>query len=192
MRIFWLASAALIVSTGVAFAQTSMSAPAPTGAPNAPVETSPGMSPGNTAPNSQAGGMASGMAGGMSGAAQMHAGMAGTQADAGAVKDLEMAKAALGKHDKAKAEENLSHAQTMLLTRSVPQSPGMAMQTDHSPAYMSVTKARAALQASHFIRSKTDTDMAIHQLQEGRSEGMNNPAAGGVGGTTGTSPVTTQ
>jgi hypothetical protein len=46
MRSLLLASAAIFLTTGAAMAQ-STTAPAPTGAPNAPAMTTPGMSPGN-------------------------------------------------------------------------------------------------------------------------------------------------
>ena len=50
MRSLWLASAAFIVSAGMACAQTTPSSPAPNGATNAPAMASPSMSPGKTAP----------------------------------------------------------------------------------------------------------------------------------------------
>jgi hypothetical protein len=49
MRSFWLGSAALLMSTGLALAQTATPAPAPTAGPSALVVTQPGASPGNTA-----------------------------------------------------------------------------------------------------------------------------------------------
>lgn len=63
MRSALLASAALILCSGAALAQTS--APAPTGAPNAASTTGPSMSPGNMAPSSTG---ASSSGGGMSAA----------------------------------------------------------------------------------------------------------------------------
>ncbi len=52
MRSIWLASAAFMVTAGMAVAQVST--PAPEGATNVPVETAPGQSPGKTAPPASA------------------------------------------------------------------------------------------------------------------------------------------
>jgi len=55
MRLALLASAAFCMTAGVAMAQTSMSTPAPTGAPNAAMSSpAPQASPGNMAPSSDA------------------------------------------------------------------------------------------------------------------------------------------
>jgi len=53
MRSLLLASAAFIICSGAALAQTATTSPAPTGAPNAPAMAPPGMSPGNAGSTAQ-------------------------------------------------------------------------------------------------------------------------------------------
>ena len=100
-----------------------------------------------------------------------------------------MAKRALARHDKTDANQHLSYAETLMLTRSVSSSNG---KMDNSPSYMSVTKARTALRAGHFQTAKTDVEMALRQLHQGNggmgagttsSTGSSTPS--GTGGNTG-------
>ncbi len=223
MRSILLASAAIIISTGAAFAQMSPS-PAPTGAPGAPVMTSPGASPGNTAPppsgpnapmsspeNTGVGGGTTASAPAPTGAPQaaqvtqpgaspgnmapsttpsntadmtppvnepamkmsastgmphpmMHHAMTMPEdADAGTY--LHIAKVALKHDDKMVADDALSHAETRLLTRSVPQSG--TIPTDDSPAVTSIEHARMAIGSGDLSTASSDTSMAISQVSSG-------------------------
>ena len=188
MRTLWLTSAALIVSAHFACAQTMSPAPAPTGAPNAPAETSPGMSPGNTASPSPSmaqpsnsgsmnngamsnGAMSNGSMsnGSMSNGSAMNqsSGMASSgshhmrkmPADASAASYLQIAQSATQHHNKARADEALSRAETRLLTRSVPQS--SAASPDQSPAITAITQARQALRAGDFTQASAEINTAM-------------------------------
>jgi hypothetical protein len=200
MRTLWLASAAFIVSTHFASAQPATPAPAPTGAPNAPTETSPGMSPGNTAsptatpmtPPSNSGAMSPGATsngsmsngsmsnGTMSPGATSNGAMSNGSmsngsamspnashhkmpANASAAKYLQIAQSAIDHHNKARADEALSRAETRLLTRAVPQS--SATSPDESPAITAITQARQALKAGDFKQASAETNTAIQQEQ---------------------------
>ena len=210
MRTLWLASAAFIVSTHFASAQPATPAPAPTGAPNAPTETSPGMSPGNTAsptatpmtPPSNSGAMSPGATsnGSMSNGTMSNGSMSnGTMspgatsngamsngsmsngsmsngsamspnashhkmpANASAAKYLQIAQSAIDHHNKARADEALSRAETRLLTRAAPQS--SATSPDESPAITAITQARQALKAGDFKQASAETNTAIQQEQ---------------------------
>jgi hypothetical protein len=185
MRTLWLASAAFIVSTHFASAQPATPAPAPTGAPNAPTETSPGMSPGNTAsptatpmtPPSNSGAMSPGATsnGTMSNGAMSNGTMSNGSAmspnashhkmpaNASAAKYLQIAQSAIDHHNKARADDALSRAETRLLTRAVPQS--SATSPDESPAITAITQARQALKAGDFKQASAETNTAIQQEQ---------------------------
>jgi len=223
MRSLWLASAAFMISAGIACAQTQGAAPAPNGAASAPVETTPGNSPGKTAPpasdmqgqNSMAP-MGSNMgapapapngaanapqetpAGASPGktapaSAQSHVTSTGAAqtastaaesstttpahhwhhgaalpAEGSASEYLRIAKAAIRHHDTARAEDALSHAETRMLTRSVPQA--AAIPVDDSPAVTDIEHARAALRAGDLQEAANDTDMALHEAHHGMME----------------------
>jgi hypothetical protein len=199
MRKLWLASAAFIASTSIACAQTPSPAPAPTGAPNAPVETAPGLSPGNTAsptstmgPGTTPGAMSPGMSSGTSpspgkpassetNATPNHMPSTATgssqnamapqasgqgnpmPADASTMKYLHIARTAIRHHDKARADDALSNAETLMLTRAVPQS--SAMSADDSPAVAAVTQARQALKAGDYQQATSQTETAMQQVR---------------------------
>jgi hypothetical protein len=171
MRSFWLASTALLITAGVAAAQTSQATPAPTGAVTSPKVTPPGVSSGNMAPTpgttmsmskpgagapapdgavsapapdgavsaptmtAAAPGPASGR---MAPAASKTAATGTTHPwhhhwsngpmtsgklpeDASATTYLHIAKTAIGDHNLSLADDALSHAETRLLDRAVPQ-----------------------------------------------------------------------
>jgi hypothetical protein len=201
MRSLWLASAALIVTTGMAFAQTSTPGMAPAGAPNAPVETSPGMSPGKTAPPSgmsnqgmsnqgTSSGMQSPPANGSGSSAMgngsMGNGSTGTgmtphhahhehMAANGSTKMyLHMAQEAIRQHNRTQADEALSHAETRMLTRAVPQS--TAATADSSPGVTAIENARAAVRKGNWAEAAQDTQMA---MQHHANEGTGNEGMGG-------------
>ncbi|MDE1896154.1 MAG: hypothetical protein KGH91_03660 [Rhodospirillales bacterium] len=178
MRKIWMASAALLMTSGVALAQTNSmssgaSSPAPTGAVNAPVETQPGQSPGNTAPNNMApddqssGGMsssgmapnsASGSSGGMTDSTSQNE----MSTNSGARTYLHMAQHAIEHHEKTRAESALGHAETRLLTRSV--DAGSSMSMDQSPAVKAIEDARNALSSGDYSTASQDTSNALQQL----------------------------
>jgi hypothetical protein len=83
-------------------------------------------------------------------------------ADADAGTYLHIAKQAIAHKDKARAEDALSHAETRLLSRAVPQTD--ADQTDDAPAIKSIEQARAALTSGDMDTAKSDTDRAMHQM----------------------------
>lgn len=187
MRTLWLTSAALIASVQFACAQTM--SPAPAGTPNAPAEMSPGnmASPSsNMAQPSNSGAMGNGSMsngsmsngsmsngamsnGSMSNGAAMNqsSGMTSSgsypmrkmPADASAASYLQIAQSATQHHNKARADEALSRAETRLLTRSVPQS--SASSPDQSPAITAITQARQALSAGDFTQASSDINTAI-------------------------------
>jgi len=249
MRSLWLASAAFIVTTTIACAQTTTPAPAPNGASNAPVETAPGLSPGKAAapasamaPGTTTGGSMSGgtmsqgsmsqgsmsqgsiqspspapngstnapqmtqapaspgksapsnsastmsspsstpstsqMAAdnGSAGMAKpMHHFMGAMPANGSAGTYLHIAKFAIRHNDKARAEDALSHAETRLLTRSVPQS--STIPTDDSPAVTAIEQARQAVKAGNWQEAAADTDAAIHQMHHGMMDNASDSSA---------------
>ena len=238
MRSLWLASAALIVSTGIACAQTSTAAPAatnstngpvqtnpglspgqttpppstsgqsmtspgaasmapagpgnstaanapaPDGAANAPIESSPGSSPGKTGPNTQDQAIAppaqpathqSASAATPEGEGKHHMRhphhMGGPlPAEASAAAYLHVARDALRHNDKARADDALSHAETRILTRAVPQS--ASIPTDDSPAISSIEHARQALAAGNLSEASSDTEAAMHEIHHGPMANM--------------------
>ncbi len=155
MRSLWLASAALVVTTGMACAQTTP----------APAETAPGMEPGNMAPP---GAMSPGTMSGPqsspgSGAKGMapHHHQAHTPADGSTMMYLHIADQAIHHHNRAQADEALSRAETRMLTRTVLQTSGPA--ADTSPDVTAVENARAALRKGDWAEAAQDTKMAMQQ-----------------------------
>jgi len=223
MRSLWLASAALVLSTGIACAQTA-AAPAATNSANGPVETNPGLSPGQTTPPASTGqttlapaapdssasaapapdsgpgtptetapGASPGKTGPNTGAEQAvapssdqsastsmpeapkthhwrHMEGGPLPADGSAAMYLHLARDAIRHNDKSRAEDALSHAETRILTRAVPQS--SAIPVDDSPAIASIQHARQALSAGNMSQASSDTDMAMHQIHHGTMGGM--------------------
>jgi hypothetical protein len=197
MRTIWLASAAFIIGTGIACAQTATPSPAPAGATSGPVQTSPGMSPGKETPPASAqppetingagtssampgtgtGNASSGMTNGTTGTtsadntgmapkhtAMMHhhdADMA-MPTDGTPASYLHIAKDAIHHHNKMRADNALSDAETLLLTRSVPQTD--ATPVDHSPAVKSIEHARQAVRDGDMMTASTDIDHAMMQI----------------------------
>lgn len=215
MRRIWLASTALLLTAGIACAQsTSTSAPAPDGAISAPQASSASGSPGKMAPASTSSGspmssdgsanagvaspapdgavsapdvtqsaapgtapgkmapgpnadnapaMSGGMGGGAMGGSTHHHhwahGMAGGKLpeDASAKAYLHMAGGAIRHHNAAMADDALSHAETRLLNRSVPQGD---ISADDSPAIQSIEAARQAVHAGDFTKAAQDTKAA--------------------------------
>ncbi|OYY05451.1 MAG: hypothetical protein B7Y73_01655 [Acidocella sp. 35-58-6] len=130
MRSLWLASAAIVLSAGMACAQS-----APPGDQNV-ASTAPPM-----------------------GAMPMQHSMIShgpLPQDASVQTYLRIAEVAIHGRNKAKADDALSHAETLVLTRSVPQSAGIPV--DHSSRVETIEQARAALasgdfgQAAHLTR----------------------------------------
>ncbi|OYV33640.1 MAG: hypothetical protein B7Z80_23485 [Rhodospirillales bacterium 20-64-7] len=78
---------------------------------------------------------------------------------------LQIAGAAIHGRDKVKADDALSHAETLVLTRAVPQSAGIPV--DHSSRVEIIEQARAALASGDFsqaARSATsDKNLRIFQ-----------------------------
>lgn len=244
MRSMLLASAAFILVSGVALAQTPMPAPAPDNATNGSPQTSQGMSPGKTpsadsnqgasngtgysnsttqnppvnAPqNGQMGDntMAPNTAGtssnnaGMNGGSPMnsnspmgnganamnnsssshHAMQHGDHAlpqNASASTYLRFARDALRHHQRGRADDALSHAETLMLTRAVPQS--AASEADSSPGITAIENARQALRSGNYQQASVDTERAMRHSgggmgMEGSSGGMGNSSMnGGAGG----------
>ncbi len=142
--------------------------PAPTGAPGAAQVTPPGASPGNMAPNN----------GAMASNTHMH-GAYRTMAmpsDGDARTYLHIAADAIKAHNKMRADDALSHAETRMLDRAVPASTG-AM-ADDSPAVTSIEHARQALAAGDYATAASDTKMAMHEHHGmmGSPDAMGGPA----------------
>ncbi len=209
MRTIWLASTALMMSAGLALAQSSptasTTAPAPTGSIASPQTAPQSASPGNMAPTSSptgtqqltpapsAGGNGTtggnGMTGdtgmtsggdmtgsgttggtmtgsGTAGGGDMTGGSGGTAAttgshhhwdhmgamhhlpaDATPAVYLHIAQAAIRHHNATLADEALSHAETRLLNRAVPQG---QVGSDTSPVIQSIETARHALKSGDY------------------------------------------
>jgi len=81
-------------------------------------------------------------------------------ADADAKTYLHIAATAIKHHDKALAEEALSHAETRLLTRAVPAA--AAASPDDSTAVTAIEHAREALMSGDYSTAASDTRMAMH------------------------------
>jgi len=191
MRSILLASAAIILSAGIACAQSATPPPAPNGATNGPIETSPGLSPGKETPpaagqapstvspatSTDSAAPANGTSMGNdkntvtanthSVATMHHSYSQATMPMNGAPASyLHIAKTAIHQHNKMRADDALSHAETILLTRAVPQ--GDANPVDHSPAIASIEGARKAVQADDMMTASSDIDMAMSQIRHGR------------------------
>ncbi len=203
MKTIWLASTALLITAGSAFAQSNQTAaPAPTGAVSSP-QVTPSGAPGNMAPApgktsmssitpsattpapngavsapDVTAGAAPGTAPGKMGTGTNS--MASTASDsaisagpthihhhwsstttlpqnASATTYLHIAKSAIWHHNTALADDALSHAETQLLNRSVPQG---QIAADDSPSVQSIESARQALKAGNYSQASTDTKKA--------------------------------
>jgi hypothetical protein len=97
--------------------------------------------------------------------------MANLPANANTGTYLHIAKMAIHKHELARADDALSHAETRLLTRSVPADSGSL--ADNSPAVSSIEHARSALSAGNYAQASSDTDTAMQQAH-GDIGGMSN------------------
>jgi hypothetical protein len=82
---------------------------------------------------------------------------------------LKIAADAIKNHQKAMADDALSHAETRILTRAVPASAGAA--PDDSPAISAIEHARSALASGDYQQAASDTRMAIHD-RHGMMGGM--------------------
>jgi hypothetical protein len=87
---------------------------------------------------------------------------------------LKIAADAIRQHQKAMADDALSHAETRLLTRAVPASAGA--EPDQSPAIDAIEHARSALASGDYRLAAADTKMAMHA-----HHGMMNGSMGGAG-----------
>lgn len=72
---------------------------------------------------------------------------------------LRIAEKAIHGRDKARADDALSHAETLVLTRSVPQSAGIPV--DHSSRVEIIEQARAALASGDFGQAAHLTHRAM-------------------------------
>ncbi|HTJ91319.1 MAG TPA: hypothetical protein VL356_14235 [Acidocella sp.] len=190
MRSLWLASAAFIVISGTAFAQTNpspgmanpgyqsqgtMSQPGTMGNPNQGTMSQPGtMGNPNQGTMSQPGTMGNPNQGAM---AEPSAGY-----DT-AARYLQRARTAIQQHRRAQADTLLSNAETIMLTRAVPQSSGPT--PDTSPRVTAISNARAAVQQRNWTSALQYTDEAIQH------HGAMNPNGAGQGAMSpnGTSPA---
>jgi hypothetical protein len=217
MRKILLASAALMLSTGLACAQSATPSPAPAGSTSGAMGTTPGMSAGQTTP--PAAGMAPGAVGapsnlttpdstsGMTGSRTTPAATPGTPSgattDTGATNSqaatpsttsdtnpdmsapkpapmkhhmsahtgmpsdgtpgtyLHIAKDAIRHHNAMRADDALSHAETLMLTRAVPQD---ASQVDQSPGVSTIEDARKAVKAGDMQTASSDIDKVMGQM----------------------------
>jgi hypothetical protein len=89
-------------------------------------------------------------------------------ADASAGIYLHIAQTAMKHHDKTTADDALSHAETRLLTRAVPQ--GATIPVDDSPAISAIESARKALASGNMMQASTDTSTAMSQMHGGMGE----------------------
>jgi hypothetical protein len=137
MRSFWLAAASFALSTGIAFAQTTPSTTPSAGAMG-------NMVPSGGAP-----------------ASTPHYTGTGTTGTTAAMY-LHMAKVAVGKGNKAAADEYLSRAETRMLSRAVPSSE--ANQPINTPGIAAVRSARADIKAGNMTQANTDIDTAMNEL----------------------------
>jgi hypothetical protein len=77
--------------------------------------------------------------------------------NASATTYLHIAKSAISHHNVTLADDALSHAETQLLDRSVPQG---QISADSSPSIQSIESARQALHAGNYAQASTDTKQA--------------------------------
>lgn len=176
MRSIWMASAALLMTAGIACAQTSSPTGAPTGATPGETAPTPAMQPPTEA-------------GAMAHPTHHWAHKGSLPENARPVVYLHIAKSALKHQDYARADDALSHAETRLLTRTVVQSSNVSM--DRSPAVTSIEHARHAAKAHDQMAALNATDeaiQAIHMHHRGQpvqpgamgpaSTNMNRPGTG--------------
>jgi hypothetical protein len=145
MRSLWLATAAFIVAGGIACAQTTPSPMAPGGGTMSPMQP-PAMSP--------------------------------MQPPAGhdqATRYLQRARAAIQQHRRAQADTMLSNAETIMLTRTVPQTTGPV--PDNSPRVTAIENARAAVKQGNWSAAAQYTDEALrhHATADGVPPGAMTP-----------------
>ncbi len=107
----------------------------------------------------------------------------GMPADATAGAYLHMAKGAIKHHNKMMADDALSHAETRMLDRAVPQ--GM-IAADTDPAVSSIESARKAVKAGDMKTADMDIDMAMRQT--GGMSSDSGMMGGGMSSTTSMSP----
>jgi hypothetical protein len=208
MRKIWLSSVALMMTTSMAFAQSTTTSPSANATPNAPqtsasgapgktppapssipapsipattssntvpvpngvpgiaAQTPAGAAPGKTTPGDSTSGSGSKMTSsddtmGTMPHHKMHRSMLGMPPEGSAAMYLHIAKDALHQHNKMRADDALSRAETRLLTRAVPAS---ASGADDAPAISAIESARKALAEGNMTQAATDTDMAMHQI----------------------------
>lgn len=129
----WLASAAIILSAGVACAQSAPPGDQDVASMSPPVAAMPMQRPMmSNAPLPE---------------------------DASGRTYLQIAGAAIHGRDKVKADDALSHAETLVLTRAVPQSAGIPV--DHSSRVEIIEQARAALASGDFSQAAHLTHQAM-------------------------------
>jgi hypothetical protein len=141
MRSLWLASAAFIVISGTAFAQTT---PAPGMANPGSQSTQGTMSQPGTMGNPNQGAMSEPYAGYNT-----------------AARYLQRARIAIQQHRRFQADNLLANAETIMLTRAVPQS--SASVPDSSPRIVAIDNARAALRQGNWTSATQYTDEAIQR-----------------------------
>jgi len=131
--------------------------------------------------------MASSTAGsGMARGARAYGGEPRLPANADASTYLGIASRAIKNHDRALAEEALSNAETVWLTRSVPASSGATV--DDSPAVTAIEHARRDLAAGDYQTAASDTREALHAHHGMVGEGGMN-GSGMSGGSDMSSPM---
>jgi hypothetical protein len=81
--------------------------------------------------------------------------------DASATTYLHIAKTAIGDHNLSLADDALSHAETRLLDRAVPQG---QIAADDSPSIQSIESARRALHSGNYAKASADTRQASSAL----------------------------
>ena len=104
--------------------------------------------------------------------------MASLPANASTRTFLHIAIMAIRNLEQARAEDALSHAETRMLTRSVPASDGAL--ADRSPGVTAIENARAALKSGNYSEASSDVDMAMQNMHGGMGEtATGNGAMGG-------------
>jgi hypothetical protein len=170
MRSLLLASAAVLLTTGIACAQ--MSSPAAAGSAGEPV-AQPGAPAGQDAvTNRQSASTQTGTMGqkaadsnmGSMGSGSHHWADGAMPENGDARTYLRIARMDIRQHDRAGADEALSRAETRVLTRSVPADGSM---TDASPMVTAIENARQAVNAGNYQQAGVETDMAMHHHMSG-------------------------
>jgi len=90
-----------------------------------------------------------------------HSGSTALPEDASATTYLHIAKSAIWHHNVSLADDALSHAETRLLDRSVPQG---QITADDSPSVQSIERARQALRAGNYSQASADTKQAASSI----------------------------